>query len=213
MASRLTSPFCLGAARAALFLGLAALLCVSGCKKAPKDDDTALDQAGMWFNSVEELRILNVSNAEIAELTKARQAGLSDQACIELVKLSRERKQPFTDGQNIADLLNAGSSEQTILELARLNQLGLWAGQAVALRLAGISDKVILAVARRRSAGLPVLSGEKLGQLKNAGTSDAMMLEMVQKGLSEKEVDYYISQRERAAGGHRFVHQGGSRRR
>jgi len=213
MASRLTSPFRLGAARATLFLGLAVLLCVSGCKKAPKEDDTALDQAGMWFNSVEELRVLNVSNAEITELTKARQAGLSDQACIELVKLSRQRTQPFTDGQNIADLLNAGSSEQTVLELARLNQLGLWAGQAVALRLAAIPDKVILAVARRRSAGLPVLSGVKLGELKNAGTSDAMMLEMVEKGMSEKEVDYYIAQRVRAAGGHGFVHQGAARRR
>ncbi|MGH9680597.1 MAG: hypothetical protein ACRD4Y_11665 [Candidatus Acidiferrales bacterium] len=75
------------------------------------------------------------------------------------------------------------------------------------LRLAGLSDKTILAVARRRSQGLPVLSGEKLGELKNAGASDGVILEMVEKGVSEKEASAYISERQRAAGGHGFVYE------
>ena len=89
-----------------------------------------------------------------------------------------------------------------------MNQLGLWAGQARVLRLAGLSDKTILAVAQRRSQGLPVLSGEKLGELKNAGLSDATILDFVQKGISEKDASIYIAQRQRAAGGHGFVYQG-----
>jgi hypothetical protein len=192
---------------------LVLLLPLAACKHAEQTNTQSLDEAGMWSNSVSELRTLNVSNAEIGELTKARQGGLSDPSCIELIKLARSRQQPFSGGQHIADLLAAGSSEQTVLELARLSQLGLWAGQAQALRLAGLSDKVILAVAQHRSQGLPVLSGEKLAGLKNVGASDAVIVDFVQKGITEEQASNYIAQRERAAGGHGWVYQGHSRRR
>jgi len=166
----------------------------------------------MWTASVTELRTLNVSNAEVTELAKARQAGLTDPACVELIKLARGRQQQFSGGQPIADLLASGSSEQTVLELARLEQLGGFAGQAQALRLVGLSDNVILAVARRRAQGLPVLSGETLGKLKNAGASDAAIVDMVLKGLTEQQASRYIAGREAAAGGHTFVYQGHRRR-
>jgi hypothetical protein len=192
---------------------LALLLVLSACKSAHKPDTEQQDQAQMWLDSVPELKPLNVSNAEIGELQKAHDAGLTDPSAVVLIKLARERQKPFKDGQSIADLLGAGSSEQTVLELARMDQLGIWAGEAHVLRLAGLSDKTILAVARRRSQGLTVLSGEKLGELKNAGFSDAEILGMVQKGMTDKTASVYITQRERAAGGHRFVYQGRGRRR
>jgi hypothetical protein len=185
---------------------LAVSLILVACKPEQKPDDEA-DQVALWLTSVPELKPLNVSNAEFAQLSKAHEAGLSDPSGVALIKLARDRQKPFTDGQSIADLLNAGSSEQTVLELARLNQLGLWAGQASAMRLAGLSDKIILAVAKRRSQNLPVLSGEKLGELKNAGASDTVILDMVDKGVSESAASGYIAQRERAAGGHGFVYQ------
>jgi hypothetical protein len=184
------------------------LLTLAACKKAEPVNTQALDDAGMWFNSVAELRSMNVSNAEIGELAKARQAGLTDPSCVELIKLARSRQQSFSGGQSIAELLSTGVPEQTVLELARMNQLGLWAGQAQALHLAGLSDKVILAVAQRRSQNFPVLSGQKLGELKNAGASDAVILDMVQKGITEEQASSYILQREKAAGGHGFVYQG-----
>jgi hypothetical protein len=121
--------------------------------------------------------------------------------------MARDRKTQFSDGQSVADLLSAGSSEPTVLELGRLNQLGIWAGQARVMRLAGISDKIILAVAQRRSKNLPVLSGEKLGELKNTGVSDAVILQMVQNGDSDETATKFIAARERAAGGHKFVYQ------
>jgi hypothetical protein len=193
---------------------LTLLLPLSACKHAEQQTNTeALDEAGMWSNSVSELRTLNVSNAEIGELTKARQGGLSDPSCVELIKLARSRQQPFSGGQPIADLLATGSSEQTVLELARLDQLGLWAGQAQALRLVGLSDKVILAVAQRRSQGLPVLSGEKLGELKNSGVSEAVILDFVHKGIGEERVSDFIAQREHTTGGTGWVYQGRRRRR
>lgn len=191
-----------------LGLLLSILLVISACKQAPKPDTEQQDQADMWLNTVPDLKPLNVSNAEIGELQKAHDSGLTDPSAVALIKIAREHHQPFTDGQSIADLLSAGASEHTALELARMNQLGLWAGQARALRLAGLSDPTILAIAQRRSRGLPVLSGEKLGELKNTGVSDAMILSMVEKGTSEQDVNAFIAQRRRAAGGHNFVYQG-----
>jgi hypothetical protein len=191
---------------------LALLSLLSACKPAQKPDTEQQDQMQMWMDNVPELKPLNVSNAEIGELQKVHEAGLTDPSAVVLIKLARDRHKPFTDGQSIADLLAAGSSEQTALELARLDQLGLWAGQARVLRLAGLSDKTILAVAERRSKNLPVLSGEKLGELKNAGVSDATILDMVQKGTSEKDVSAFIAERDRAAGGHHFVYQGHGRK-
>jgi hypothetical protein len=186
---------------------LASILVLSSCKPAQKPDTEQADQLGMWLDSVPQLKTLNVSGAEVAELSKAHEAGLTDPSSVILIQLARDHKKPFTDGQSIADLLNAGSSEATVLELARLNQLGIWAGEARAMRLTGLSDKIILTVARRRSQGLTVLSGEKLGELKNTGVSDAMLLEMVQNGDSDETATKYIAQRERAAGGHKFVYE------
>jgi hypothetical protein len=188
-----------------LLLASMALLC--SCKPAQKPDTAQADQMSMWLDSVPQLKSLNVSNAEIAELNKAHEAGLSDPSTVVLIQRARDRKQPFADGQSIADLLHAGSSEQTVLQLAKLNQLGAWAGEAAAMRLVGLSDKIVLAVAQRRSQGLPVLSGQKLGELKNTGVSDATILEMVQRGDSEQTASKYIADRERAAGGHKFVFQ------
>jgi hypothetical protein len=197
-----------GALRILSGLLLAGVLLFSSCKTKQQTDTQAVDQTAMWLNEVPELKSLNVSNAEIGELSKAHDVGLSDPTCLELIKLARSRHVPFADGQSVADLLAAGSSDRTVLELARLNELGLWAGEARVLRLAGLSDKIILAVAQRRSAGLSVLSGEKLGELKNSGASDAVILDMVEKGVSENQASAFIAQRERAAGGHRFVYQG-----
>ena len=195
-----------------LGLLLVLLPAICACKPAQKPDTEQQDRANQWLENVPELKPLNVSNAEFGELQIAHDAGLSDPSAVALIKLARERKKPFTDGQEIANLLGTGSSEQTVLELARMNELGVWAGEAQVLRLAGLSDKTILAVARRRSKGLPVLSGEMLGELKNAGASDATIQEFVEKGISEKEASAYIAERERAAGGHGFVYEHGHRR-
>jgi hypothetical protein len=189
-----------------LLLAFVALAC--SCKPAKVQNTQQQDnQMAMWLDSVPQLKSLGVTNAEIGELNKAHQAGLTDPGSVALIQVARGRNTQFSDGQGVADLLSAGSSEQTVLELDRLNQLGPWAGQARVMHLAGLSDKVILAVAERRSKNLPVLSGEKLGELKNTGMSDATILEMVQNGDSEATADKFIAARERAAGGHKFVYQ------
>src|ERR1700751_3890545 len=93
-----------------LLLG-ACVLVASGCKQHILTDYRPLDQAGMWSSGLEQLKKLNTSDSEVAQLVKAKQARLSDDACVALVAAAHERKHPFTSGESTANLANAGYSE------------------------------------------------------------------------------------------------------
>jgi hypothetical protein len=191
---------------------LGAALALAGCSKLHRTDLKPLDQAGMYFNNVEQLRQLGVSDAEVAQLVPARQAGVPDEACVELIRIARARHQPFADGQAVASLVSAGVRQDSVLELARLNQLGLWSGEAEALRLSGLSDQVVLAVARRRAAGQPSLSSPKIAALKNAGFNETQILADINNGVSDAQADRIIAERNYANGGHTFVSERRRRR-
>ncbi len=173
---------------------------------------TPLDQASMTTTNIDALRNIKVTNDEVQQLAVARQSGLSDDSCLELVRISHSRNQPFTGGQDIAGLLGAGFAENSILTLARLKQLGLWSGEAEAMRLANLPDAVILVAAKRRAAGQSVLSGAKVAALHNDGLSDKEIIDIVDRGTTDAEADDIIYRRNYLAGGHSFVHQQGRRR-
>lgn len=167
----------------------------------------------MDFGSADKLRQMGVSDGEVAQLIAARQAGITDDACLELVSIAHSRHEPFTDGQGVAGLLGAGFRQDSVLELARLNQLGLWTGEAEVLRLSGLSDQVVLDVARRRAASEPVLSSAKITALKNAGLTEAQILTDIDSGISDQQADKIIAAKNDAAGGHSFVREPRYRRR
>lgn len=189
------------------------LLPAAGCKKLVALDTRPLDQAGMWFESIQQLRGMEVTQAEIGQLARAREAGISDAGCIELLKIARGRQQPFAEGEAAASLRRAGVSEPTILELSRINQLSGWSGEALAMRLAGMPDGLLLAVAQRRVAGQPVPSGAALSRLKSTGLTDAQLLELVNRGTTDAQADEIVAARQRAAAPQGFVHYPRRRRR
>jgi len=123
----------------------------------------------MNFDTIQQLNTFNITAPEVAQLAAARQAGFSDASCIAAVQIYRGRSQPFDAGDEIASLIRAQVGEDTILELARLNQLGLGAGDLEAMRLAGLSDAVLLEVARHHSAGQPEERGRARINLARAG--------------------------------------------
>ena len=174
---------------------------------------TALDHAGMFSTNVEQLRQIKVTDGEVQQLAQARQAGMSDESCLALIRIAHGRNQLFTGGQDIAGLLGAGLAEDSILKLARLNQLGLWSGEAEAMRLANLSDNVILAAATRRAAGQPVLSSAKIADLRNAGLTEKEIIDDIQNGTTDAQADDIIYRRNYLAGGHNFVRQQGRRHR
>lgn len=186
--------------RAILGLLLPILLFVFGCQRIKPVDTTPFDRIGMNYSGIQTLRSLNVDNAEVAEIVKAKQGGISDDGCVALVRLARSRNEKFHSGEDVGDLLRAGMAEPAILELAQLNVLGLWTGEAQTMRLAGLSDRIILEAAHRHAAGEVVLSGASLANFKNAGMSEPTLLQLVRRGIPDVEAPTIISLRRRGWG-------------
>jgi hypothetical protein len=175
------------------------VLSVAGCRSIPPLDTKPLDTAGMNYDAIQQLKTLNITAPEVAQLATARQAGFSDASCVAALEIYRGRKQEFDAGDQIASLIRAQVGEDTILELARLNQLGLDAGDLVAMRLAGLSDAILIEVARHRSAGQPVLAGASLANLKNAGVRELTVLELVRRGVPDSEAAEILAFRRHGA--------------
>ncbi len=198
----------MGLASLALALGVA----LSGCQKMHTTDLTPLDKAGVEFNDVQQLRGMDLSDAEVQQIATARLAGVNDQDCIELVRIAHARHQQFTDGQNVPMMMEAGLGESTVFALAHMNQLGIWSGEAVAMHLARLSDPVILAVAARRAAGQPFLSGGRLASLQELGYTESQLIGEINAGTTDADVDAIMA-KDRNTAGRKFVLQKGLRRR
>jgi hypothetical protein len=181
----------------ALLLGVCALFAV-GCKQHLLTDYRPLGQSGMWSAGLEQLKTLNASDSEVAQLVKVKQARLSDDTCVALVAAAHERKHPFTSGDSTANLARAGYSEDQILEIARADQLDAISGDAVALRLIGLSDGFVQFVLKRRLQGQSTLGTPQIAHLKNTGLSETQILEKIKAGMTDAQADREIAAREAA---------------
>jgi hypothetical protein len=186
---------------------LAALLAAGGCKRTQPAEEAPIDQATTPFSNADQLRPLNPSQYEVAQLTEVKQAGLTDAACLELIQLARKTGRPFSDGDSISELLGAGESPDMVLTLARMGELGVWSGQVLAMHLANIPDSLILDASRRRAAGEVSLSGELIAELLDAGYTQSQVTALLDKGTTDAQAQQILDYRRRALA-HGFVHNG-----
>jgi hypothetical protein len=194
----LFSPLCL-----AFFLGLFAV----GCKHVQPLDTKPLDGSGMDYTTIKQFESLNVTAPEVADLSTARAAGFSDTSCLAAYQISHARGEVFHSGEAIAGLVRAGMSEETILELDKLNQLGLSAGELEAMHLAGLSDAIVLEVARHRAEGKPEFSGASLSSMRNVGLRESTILELARRGLPDSEAASIIAARRHGAKDAEILHR------
>ena len=172
-----------------LLLGVFVLLRVGGCEKHPLTDYRPLDQAGMWSSNVEELKKLNTSDPEVAQLVRMKQAGLGDDTCVALISQARDRKKQFTSADSAVNLSRAGYSDTVILEIANRDQLDIISGDAVMLRLIGLSDGAVDKILHRRLAGQRTMGSAQIGRLKNTGLTEKQILERVNQGMTDAQAD------------------------
>ena len=166
-------------------LVVALLLCTS-CKRSA--DTKPLDEAGVGFSAIKDLEQLEINEDEVTQIVKARAAGMSDRNCLELLKLARSRGGQFAEGYAVFNLRAAGMSEEGVMELGRLNHLGIWAGEAHALLLAGFHEPTVLELARRRAKGLPTMSSPSLAKLRNEGYSEDRIVQAIRYGVTDEQV-------------------------
>lgn len=177
----------------------AILVSAAACQSLMPLDTKPLDEAGMAYDSIKELKALHMTAAEVPEIAKVRQAGLSDAHCVELLRIFHRRREAFTAGDAIASFHQSGVSSDTILALANMDQVGLGYGDLQAMHLAGLSDAIILEVARHNSAGKPVLSGASLGSMRNFRMNNEMLLELVRRGIPDSDAPEILAMHRRGA--------------
>jgi hypothetical protein len=179
-----------------LLLGMSVL--AAGCGHHPLTDYRPLDRAGMWSSGLEQLKTLDTSDSEVAQLVKVKRTNLSDDACVALVKAAHGRKHPFVSGDSTVNLVAAGYSESQILEIAKADKLDSLGGDLVALRLIGLSDSTLEFVLLRRLEGRPTMSSAAIARLKNTGLSEQQIVERIKQGESETQAEQEAKNREAA---------------
>jgi len=197
---------------------LAGLLLLSillaGCKSHPLTDYRPLDKAGMWTSGLEDLKKLDVSDSEVAQLVALKNAGVSDDMCIALVGAAHAHQHPFASAAAAKSLNGAGFKDDQILAIAKSDKLDTLSGDAVMLRLIGLSDSAVQTLLQRRINGLPTLSSAEIARLKNTQLSEREILARIQNGMTDEQADAEATARERAQAhsGVGFVHPRGRRR-
>jgi hypothetical protein len=181
-----------------VLLGVFVLFRMSGCNQHPLTDYRPLDQAGMWSSSVEQLKTLNTSDLEVAQLVKLKQAGIGDDACITLVTEAHQRQHLFASADSAVNLARAGYSEPMILEISKVDQLDIISGDAVMLKLVGLSGSAVDYILHRRLKGQRTMSSAEIGRLKNTGLSEAQIMERINRGMTDGEADKEAAAREAA---------------
>jgi hypothetical protein len=185
-----------------------------GCKSHPLTDYRPLDRAGMWSSSMQDLKKLNVSDSEVTQLVSLKKAGVSDEMCVSLVQAAHDHLHPFASAASAASLNRAGFSDDQILEIAHNDQLDALSGDAVMLRLIGLSDSTVQFILQRRMKKLTTLSSAEIGRLKNTGLSEREIVVRIQNGMTDAQADAEAAAREqaRAHSGTGFVRVHGRRR-
>lgn len=179
-----------------MLLGVAVLLRTSGCDKHPLTDYRPLDQAGMFSSNVEQLKSLNASDAEVAQLVKLKHSSIGDDTCVALINEARRHNHTFASADSAVNLSRAGYGDSVILEIAKIDQLDVISGDAVMLRLVGLSDSAVDMILHRRLRGQPTMSSAEIGRLKNTGLTEKQIIERINQGMTDLQADREAALRE-----------------
>ncbi len=172
------------------------LLRTFGCNQHLFTDYRRLDQSGMWSSSVQELKKLNTSDTEVEQLTKMKQAGVSDDTCVAVIADAHNHQHPFASADSAVNLINAGYNESIILEMTKVDQLDKLSGDAVMLRLVGLSDTAVDVILHKRMKGQRTMSSAEIGRLKNTGLTESQIMERINRGETDAEADREAAVRE-----------------
>ncbi|MGB2591844.1 MAG: hypothetical protein WA853_18305 [Candidatus Acidiferrum sp.] len=179
-----------------LLLGACVFLLV-GCHQHPLTDYRPLDQVGMSSSNIEQLKGLNANDQEVAQVIKLKNAGISDDTCVELVSTAHAHKILFNSADSAASLASAGFTEAQIIDIAHAGQLDAISFDAVTLKLIGLSESTVQLILHRHLTGQPVMASAEISELKNTGLTERQILERINAGMTDEQAKREIEARER----------------
>jgi hypothetical protein len=170
-------------------------LLLVGCEKKPTTNYLPLENSGLSSSTVDQLKKLNVTAVEIPQIITIKGLGLSDDACLAMVKDARSHGHVFSSGDSASNLVSAGYSEQDILSMAQSDQIDSISTEAITLKLIGLSATTVQTLVSRHLQGQPTLSSEEIGRLKNTGLSERQILEYINAGMTDEQAEKEVAAR------------------
>src|SRR2546425_5011871 len=129
-----------------------------------------------------------------------------------MISVSHQHRHPFMSTDAVINLSRAGFTDQDILGIAQQDKLDTVSGDAVTLRLTGLSNSVVLAILNRQQRGRRTMSGPQIAELMNTGLTENQILERINRGMTDAEADREIAARKRARNQTGFKRNYGRRR-
>lgn len=179
-------------------LGAVLVVGSSGCGHHPLTDFRPLVTAGVSSSSIEQLKKLNFADAETAQLVTMKQASVTDETCVALVAAAHQHQRAFTSADAVVSLVGASFTEPQVLEIARADKLDSISGDAVTLRLIGLSDATVQTLLQRHLQNQPTLSSGEIARLKNAGLTESQVMERINQGMTDEQAEKEVVARENA---------------
>jgi hypothetical protein len=170
----------------------------SGCGRNLLIDYRPLVAAGMSSTSIEQLKKLDTSDPETLQLVSAKRAGITDYTCVTLVSNAHQHQHLFASADAVNSLAGAGFGEPQILQIARVDKLDALSGDAVTLRLIGLSDSTVQTVLQRRLQDQPTLSSAEIARLKNTGLTETNIRQRIDRGMDDNQAEKEVRARETA---------------
>lgn len=182
--------------RAQLALVLPLLIC--GCQGHLLTDYRPADQAGIYSGTIEDLKKLNTSDAEVAEVVRLKKANLDEKAIVSLVRIAHEHQHSFVATDMVKSLAGGGFSDDQILQIAQTDQFDTIGGDAVMLHAMGLSASTVDYLLQRRLKGVRTMSVATIADLKNSGLSEKEILYRIQQGMTDAQGEAEAAARQKA---------------
>lgn len=177
---------------------LVLLLSFAGCQSHPLTDYRPAVQAGVFSGTIEELKKLNATDAEVAEVIQLKTTGISEDTILALVRVAHEHHHPFTATGSVASLAGANFSEARILQIAKTDQIDSIGGDAVMLHVIGLSDPTVQLLLDRRLKNITTMSVGTIADLKNTGLTERDILYRIQQGMTDAQGEAEANARKKA---------------
>ncbi len=181
-----------------IVLAIALLPVLGGCKSHMLTDYRAASEAGFFSGTIEDLKKLNTSDAEVAELIKLKQIGVPEETLTALVRTAHDHQHTFVATDAVRNLVNAGFSDERILQIAQLDKLDTIGGDAVMLHITGLSDPTVQMLLDRKIKGVPTMSVNAIAELKNTGLTEKDILYRIQNGMTDAQAMAEAAARQKA---------------
>ena len=156
------------------------------------------DEAGIYSGTIEDLKKLNTSDAEVAEIIRLKKVNVDEKTIVSLVRIAHEHQHAFVATDIVRSLAGGNFSDEQILRIAQTDQFDTIGGDAVMLHAMGLSAPTVDYLLDRRLKGVRTMSVATIADLKNSGLAEKEILYRIQQGMTDAQGEAEAAARQRA---------------